>query len=177
MPTPDNIPEFVQLLARVPEAGLFLWLRIILTIVSVVMVALIIWLLAVSNWLEEHGIKQLFNFVSFRRIRLARPRVRLRRIRGRLESDREEDWKLALIEAEEFLDSFLERRGIAGDSAAEKVRAVAEEALKPEETEEFLQASQLTDNIIHDPEYSVDQQEARRALDCYESVLQRLTSL
>jgi len=93
----------------------------------------------------------------------------------KLESDNPADWKLAIIEAESLLEGVLARMGFGGESFGERLKKVKEEQLPS--LNNVIQAHQVRNNIVHDPDYRLDIGKAGKALAAYEKALKELDVL
>jgi hypothetical protein len=93
----------------------------------------------------------------------------------KLESDNPADWKLAIIEAESLLEGVLARMGFGGESFGERLKKIKEEQMPG--LNNVIQAHQVRNNIVHDPDYRLDIGEASKALAAYEKALKELDVL
>ncbi|MBU4350895.1 hypothetical protein L6250_03635 [Candidatus Parcubacteria bacterium] len=93
----------------------------------------------------------------------------------RLESPNVADWKLAVIEAEALTEEVLARMGFGGESFGERLKK-----MKPEQLPSLVNltnAHQVRNNIVHDPDYRLDINEASKIIAVYEKALQELDAL
>lgn len=93
----------------------------------------------------------------------------------RLESQNAADWKLAVIEAESLLEEVLARLGFGGESFGERLKKVTKEQLPS--LEDLVRAHETRNNIIHDPDYRLEQDAANRVVDVYGRCLQEMNAL
>ncbi len=73
---------------------------------------------------------------------------RLQDILGHIESDRPNDWKLAIIEADIVLDDTLKQRGYVGNSLGERLRSITPAQLSS--IDDAWEAHKIRNRIAHD---------------------------
>ena len=166
------------LLIDLPNHGVFWWLRLVFVVLSLLMIGAIIWLLLVSTWIKEHHgsrAADLFKFSSFKKSRLSQ---RWAKIEQRLVSERPEELKLAVIEAEEFLDNFLKAQNIPGRTLLEKAKILEQqEALDQATLHELIEGFRTADSIIHNPDAQLSKSEAKLALQRFEKVVHLISGV
>jgi len=87
----------------------------------------------------------------------------------------ESEAKLALIEADALLDETLKRLGYPGESLGERLEKLTVDILP--NLEEIQKIHKIRNNIIHDPTYKLNLEEAKKALVIYEKALINLDVL
>jgi len=94
------------------------------------------------------------------------------KIKGRLESGSESEYKLAVIEADSILNDILERMGFKGETLGNRLKQVTT-AILPS-IEEVGEAHKIRNNIVHDPDYKLTLDQTQKALEIYERALRDL---
>lgn len=90
-------------------------------------------------------------------------------IRERLLSGSESDWKLAVIEADIYLDRVLDDKGFHGDTTSDKLKQVTPDKLPSIQI--AWEAHKIRNRIAHDgAAFVLTMPEARRLLSYYEIV-------
>jgi len=97
------------------------------------------------------------------------------KIKGKLELPSESEHKLAIIEAESLLDDILKRIGFPGQTVGERLKQITPVQLS--NIEEIWEAHKIRNNIVHDPDYRLSQEETKKALEIYERALMHLQAL
>lgn len=93
-------------------------------------------------------------------------RERWETIRHRLESPNPSQYKVAVLEADALADEILDGIGYTGATMAEKLQSVLGGQL---ETKELLaEAHEVRNQIIHDPHYVLNREDATRYLGLFE---------
>ncbi len=94
-------------------------------------------------------------------------------VRAKLLSDNQSDWRLAIIEADIYLDRVLDQKGFYGDTLGDKFKQISPEQLPSLQI--AWEAHKVRNRIAHDgAEYVLTMPEARRVLSYYEIVFRDL---
>lgn len=88
-----------------------------------------------------------------------------------IESENENDWKQAIIEADIILDEILNKLGYKGESIGEKLRRVEPADMKS--LNDAWEAHKVRNAIAHDGSgFTISHHEARRIMNLYKKVFQ-----
>lgn len=98
--------------------------------------------------------------------------VRWQEIMSRMESPREADWKLAVIDADKLVDDALARHGYAGDSFGDRLMNIESGALVS--LDGLWWAHKVRNRLAHEMDYFLRYTEARQAMAYYEQTLREL---
>lgn len=94
-------------------------------------------------------------------------------VRTKILSDNPSDWRLAIIEADIYLDKVLDQKGIFGDTLGDKLKQVMPDRLPSIQL--AWEAHKVRNRIAHEgAEYTLTQPEARRVLSYFEIVFRDL---
>ena len=96
-------------------------------------------------------------------------------IRSRLQSEDQDDWRLALIEAETLLDEVLRQKGFLGETFDE--RALVAKTNDGKDIPQIQKAHTIVRFILQDPNYELTNEDARKSLDWFEESLKELKML
>jgi hypothetical protein len=165
----ENIISFIL---SPPLSGWSLILKILLIILSLFLFGFIIFALAKTSWLKRLLIWDLVEFFSFRPYGLRKIVKTWAKITARLETGLESEYKLAVIEADSILNDILKRMDLGGETLGERLEKLTTATLP--NLEQIRGAHKIRNNIVHDPDYRLTLDEARRALDIYEQALRDL---
>ncbi|MDZ4231740.1 MAG: hypothetical protein U1C72_00630 [Candidatus Pacearchaeota archaeon] len=139
------------------------------------MLAFIIFIILRTQWIRFRILFDLNEFFTFRPYGVRRVTKAWEKLQGRLGSANESEYKLAVIEADRMLDQTLERLNIQGENLQERL-AVTTAVVVPN-IQEVTEATQIRNNIVHDPDYRLSLAEARKALSAYEEAFRQLDLL
>ncbi|MBI2669709.1 MAG: hypothetical protein HYX20_00980 [Candidatus Yanofskybacteria bacterium] len=101
--------------------------------------------------------------------------ARWNEIKKHVNSFIEAEWKLAVIEADKFVDDVLKTAGFTGESMGERLILI-----KPDQLinlQYLWDAHKLRNLLVHDPNFRLTHQQALFAINAFESVLKELTAL
>lgn len=106
-----------------------------------------------------------------------RPRVtgRWGSVQSKLESPREQDWKLAILEADTVVDEALKRTGVGGSTFSDRLSQVPPGSLSS--LDGLWWAHKIRNRIAHEVDYFLRYTEARQAIQYYEATLRELGAL
>jgi hypothetical protein len=94
-------------------------------------------------------------------------------IRAKLLSENPSDWRLAIIEADIYLDRLLDQRGFYGDTLGDKLKQVTPDKLPSIQI--AWEAHKIRNRIAHDgADFVLTMPESRRVLSYYEIVFRDL---
>lgn len=92
-----------------------------------------------------------------------------------LESLNESEWRVAIIEADKLIDEVLTQKGFEGESVAEKLSELDREQMNS--LDRLWAAHKTRNRIVHQPDYRIEQSEAREIISYYEEGLGELQTL
>lgn len=95
--------------------------------------------------------------------------LRWDKIRAHLHSEKESDWRLAVLEADIMLDEFVTNLGYQGDSLGEKMKAVEKSDFTT--IDQAWEAHGVRNKIAHEgAAFTLTAREAKRVVSLYEEV-------
>ncbi len=164
--------KLISFVLRPEFSGILLYIKSIFVIISLIMVAGIIWLLLVNNWLKKLLFEDFIETFAARPYGAKKAYKQWSKIKSRLEKGSEQEYKLAVIEAESLIDDVLAKNGYKGDSITEKLSQLNSTLLP--NIDQVSEAHKIRNNIVHDPDYKLAPDTAKRTLAVYEKALQDL---
>jgi|WetSurMetagenome_2_1015567.scaffolds.fasta_scaffold548775_1 hypothetical protein len=90
-------------------------------------------------------------------------------IRARLNTGRDSQYKIAIIEADNIIDSLIRRMGYGGENMGERLDNVPFGQL--DHIEELKQAHEVRNRIVQDDHFALDRKSAEETMDLYEEFL------
>jgi hypothetical protein len=119
-----------------------------------------------SAWVKFLFLFDYTEFFTFRPYGLRRVVKKWQKIQQRLETANEGEYKLAVIEIDGMLSDILLRMGFKGETLGERLEIVTS-AIIPN-LQDLIQAHQVRNNVVHDPDYKLTLQEAQKTLEIYQ---------
>lgn len=143
--------------------------------IALLFLAFIIFVLLRTHWLQWLFMQDFAEFLSFRPFGAKKITRVWNKILRRLETAVESEYKLAVIEADDMLNAALKRMGYAGQTLEERLGKLTLATLP--NIEQVYQAHKTRNNIVHDPDYRLSSDEARKTLGIYEQAFRDLQIL
>jgi len=101
--------------------------------------------------------------------------VKWNKVREKLASENESDWKTAIIEADGIIDDLVKRMGYKGDNLGERL-----EDINPGQVsniEKLREAHKIKNSITKEPGFQLTRESAREAMENYEEFLKEFEVL
>jgi hypothetical protein len=166
------MPEIISFIFNPTFSGWLLILKILFIVVALILLGFIIFALAKTSWLKRLWVWDLVEFFSFRPYGVRKVVKDWAKITARLETGLESEYKLAVIEADSILNDILKRMGFGGETLGERLEKLTVATFP--NLEQIWGAHKIRNNIVHDPDYRLTLDEARRVLEIYEQALRNL---
>lgn len=166
------IEEILPFLLYPEFTGILYYIRMVFLIISAILFSVILILLPKISWFKHRysvNFKEFFTSSPLESNKLAR---RWAEIVAKIESKVEGNYKMAIIEADNMFSDSLEKVGIKGETFSEKIDQVTIEKLKNKE--DVINAHKIRNNIVYDPGYKIEIEEAKRTIDIYREAFQNL---
>lgn len=158
-----NSPEFQSSL---------LWLKIPLVVAGVVFFVFILIAMFRTQWMRDVFISDLLEFLTARPYGLRRMTRTWEKIVARLRTASEDEYKLAITEADSMLRDILQRMHLQGTSMEDKLGTLTTAMIS--NLGEVKQAHETRNSIVHNPDYRLTLNEAQKLLDVYEETFRSL---
>jgi len=120
---------------------------------------------------SKKRIKEDNDFDLFKTITLKK----LEKIKKRLEKGDESNLKLAIIEADEIVNNILERKGYKGKDMGEKLKQISPSQIA--NINELRKVHRFRNKIVHSFDAKINKEEAKRAIEIYQKVIQDLQEI
>ena len=91
------------------------------------------------------------------------------KIKKKLSSKKEADWKFAIIEGEKIVEDVLFKMGYKGRTIEEKLETATKAQIP--NLEELSVAAEIYENIVSDPDYKITREKAVQVINAFEEFL------
>lgn len=91
------------------------------------------------------------------------------KILSRLESNNESEYKVAIIEADNLIDDLITRLDYKGENLREKLESIPEGQI--ENVDRIKEAHEVRNRVIHEDDFSLTKEEAKKVLDDFGELL------
>lgn len=174
-----SIPEIIIYITELPRSGFFLGLKIFFIILSLFLIAGIIYFILITDWYEKRfgaDLKALRQGKS--REKISKMAAKLKKIKKKFEKGKgEPEQKLAIIEAATLLGKILAKQGFKGESLLDQIEKAGPDVFSPENLEELLEAYQVGSAIVNDPDYKLSPDKAKKTIEVFEKTIQDLSAI
>lgn len=178
----------IGLFGSVSLVGFFFFLKTIAIIIAILLITVILYCLVRFYELHEEdkkkeaGAQKSVKAADASTVMVASGAAGIARnqvwggIRAKLLSDNQSDWRLAIIEADIYLDRLLENKGYNGDTIGDKLKQINSDALGSIQI--AWEAHKVRNRIAHEGvDFPLTQPEVRRVLSYYEIVFRDLGAI
>ena len=171
----ENIRETILYLIQRSSPNPPLFVKIIFLLFALFFFGVMVYFFKKTSWFEKIFLQDFIELTTFSAFGAAKSREAFRKIMERLKTQNEDEAKLAIIEADDLLNESLNKIGHKKEeSLGEKLDEVTPDTLP--NLKEVIEVHRIHNNIIHDPTYRFDLDEAKRILSVYEQAIQNLES-
>ncbi len=146
--------------------------KIIFIVFSIIFLIGVIFFLIRSNWIKRLIVEDLVEIFTYRPYGVRKILKQWNKIISRLDTGLESEYKLAVIEADSMVDDILVRMGYPGETLGERLEKLTS-AILPN-IEQVREAHKIRNNVVHDPDYILTLDTAKKALSIYEQALNNL---
>ena len=151
---------------------IILVLKIIFLVITLLFLAFIIFSLLKTTWLKRMILWDFSEFMTYRPHGARRIVKQWAKVTGRLETGLEGEYKLAVIESDSMLDDILKRMGYGGETLGDRLKHLTSATLP--NIDQIWEAHKIRNNIVHDPDYKLSVDEAKKVLAIYEQAFRDL---
>jgi len=167
--------NILDLIISPPFTGYLLTIKIFFISFSSLLFVSIIVLLLRTNFMQHLVWEDIFEVFTYRSVGARKILKQWMKTKGRLETGLESEYKLAVIESDSTLDEVLKKMGYAGDTIGERLEKINAAVLPS--VEEVRNAHKIRNNIVHDPDFRLSLDEAKKVIVIYEKALSDLGAL
>ena len=160
-----NFNDIIAFLTSLEVQADLVSVKIAFLVIAGFLVVMIIFILLNSHYLQWLFVQDYFEFFTFRQFGIRRINRIWRKINKRLDTGLESEYKLAIIEADDMLNTSLKRMGYAGQTLEERLQKMTS-AILPN-IDQVYEAHRSRNNLVHDPDYRLTLDEARKTMDIY----------
>jgi hypothetical protein len=168
----DIFSSIFSFIWRPEFKGTLLYIKNAFIAISLIFLAGIVVLLILSTWLKRRLLEDLTEFSTFRPFGAKETFKQWNRIAKRMETDKEVEFKLAVIEADSLLDDTLKKMGYKGETMGDRLKQLSSVILP--NLDQVWEAHKIRNNVVHDPDYRLTLDQAKRVLGTYERALRDL---
>jgi len=164
-----GIKEFIYFISSSDIQDMLLPVKLVCVAFTLFFLAAVIYFMLNSSWMQYKFLEDVTEFFSWQAYGAKQIEKRWIKIKNRIESGSESEYKLAVIEAEDFLNEILEERGYEGKDFQETIKSASR--LISAISNEILAAHEVRNSIVYNPDYKIDADRAKKILGIYEQAI------
>lgn len=169
-------PQEIMNYFNIPIVGyVFIVVRLFSIFLCVFFFFMTIYSLLRTTWLKRMILWDAQEFLTYHPHGVKALTKQWVKIKSRLDTGVESEFKLSLIEADSLLNEILKRMGYSGDTLGEKLEKLTVASLP--NIDDVKEAHQSRNNIVHDPDYRLTLDEAKSVIASFEKALVDLQAL
>ncbi len=164
-----GIKDFIYFISSSQIQDMLFPIKLVFVVFAMFFLAFVIYFMINSSWLQYKFLEDVTEFFSWQAYGQREMSKRWSKVKKRIESGAESDYKLAIIDADDFLGEVLDNRGYEGKDFDESIKKA--EKLISLIFNDVLRAHEVRNYIVYNPDYKLAADEAKKILDTYESAI------
>lgn len=167
-----GIKDFIYYISSSQIQDMLFPVKLVFIFFAMFFLAFVIYFMLNSSWLQYKFLEDVSEFFSWQAYGQRETSKQWNRIKKRIESGAESDYKLAIIDADDFLGEVLDNRGYDGKNFEESIKKAGK--LIAPILDDVLKAHETRNSIVYNPDYKLSAEEAKKVLDTYESAVRNI---
>jgi len=164
-----GIKDFIYFISSSQIQDMLFPVKLVFVFCAMFFLVFVIYFMLNSSWLQYKFLEDVTEFFSWQAYGQRKMSKQWNRIKKRTESGAESDYKLAIIDADDFLAEVLDNRGYDDKDFEENIKK-AGKLISPI-LNDALRAHEVRNSIVYNPDYKLSADEAKKVLDTYESAV------
>jgi hypothetical protein len=148
------------------------WVKVAFLAVGAAFLAAIVYFILTTHYVRWLFMQDFWEFITFKPFGARKVTKVWRKIVNRLETGSEQEYKSAVVEADDLLDVSLNRMGYRGDDLAGRLDKLSFASLP--NIADVYAVHNLRNSIVRDPDFHLTLEEARKALEVFEKAFSAL---
>ncbi|MBI2053884.1 MAG: hypothetical protein HYT36_00920 [Candidatus Staskawiczbacteria bacterium] len=167
-----QVRDFIYFISSADIQDMLFPVKVIFIAFAIFFLTAIIYFMMNSSYLKYQLLEDVTEFFSWQAYGLKEVSKRWNKIKSKIKEDSEASYKLAIIEADEFLTDVLEDRGYSGKSFEEAVEKIDKETFL--NIGQLKEIHQVRNSIVYNPDYKLDINQAKKILATYEQAINNI---
>lgn len=164
-----GIRDFIYYVSAPEIQSALFPVKLVFIIFTIFFLVAVVYFFVNSSYLQYKFLEDITEFLSWQSYGSREISKRWNKIKKRTESESESEYKLAIIEADDFLAEVLEDRGYEEKTFEEAIKKIGR--LTPADMDKIISAHQVRNSIVYNSEYKLDLELAKKIMDVYESAV------
>jgi hypothetical protein len=167
-----GIKDFIYFISSPAIQDMLFPVKLVFVVFAMFFLAFVIYFMINSSWLQYKFLEDVTEFFSWQSYGLRQISKRWDKIKKIVASGTESEYKLAIIESEDFLSSVLDDNGYEGENFEETVKKAGK--LIAPILNDVLAAHEVRNSIVYNPDFKLDIEQAKKILNIYESAINNI---
>lgn len=164
-----GIKDFIYFISSPQLQEMLFPVKLVFVICSMFFLVMVIYFMLNSSWLQYKFLEDVTEFFSWQAYGAREITKRWNKIKKRIESGAESDYKLAIIDAEDFFTETLEKAGYEGKNFEESLEKAGR--LVSSFFDDLIKAHEVRNSIVYDPDFKLSADQAKKTLSVFESAI------
>ena len=164
-----GIKDFIYYISSPQLQDMLFPVKLVFAVFAMFFLVLVIYFMLNSSWLQYKFLEDVEEFFSWKAYGARVMSRQWSKIKKRIETGTEPDLKLAIIDADDLLAEVLDDRGYEGDDFVEAIKK-AGKLISPI-LDDVIKAHEIRNSIVYNPDYKISAEQAKKALQTYESAV------
>ena len=167
-----GIKDFIYYISSPQLQDMLFPVKLVFVFFAMFFLAGVIYFMLNSSWLQYKFLEDVTEFFSWQSYGLRAITKRWKKIREKLGAGIEAEYKLAVIEADDFLGEMLEERGFFEENFEEAIKKAGKGMLA--NLVEILSAHEVRNSIVYNPDFKISAEMVKNILSVYETAITNL---
>jgi hypothetical protein len=141
-------------------------IKIVFVAFTMFFLVAVIYFMVNSSFVHYRFLEDASEFISWRAYGSKEIFKRWKKIKDKMKAGTEASYKLAVIEADDFLLEIFEEKDYTGENFEEIIKKIDKKMLS--NIDQIKEAHEVRNSIVYDSEYKLDTEQAKRILAAYE---------
>jgi len=164
-----HIKDFIYFISAPQLQDMLFPVKIVFIFCSIFFLFFVVYFMIKSSWLQHNFLEDMVDFFTWQSFGQREMNKQWERIKKRVESGVESDYKLAIIDADDYLAEVLDNRGYDSEDLKENIEKAGR--LIAPILQDVLNAHETRNLIVYNPDYSLTIDGAKKILDTYEAAV------
>jgi hypothetical protein len=167
-----GIRDFIYFISSSQIQDMLFPVKLVFVSCGAIFLVFVIYFMLNSSWLQYKFLEDVSEFFSWQAYGQRALTRQLGKIKKRIETGAEADYKLAIIDADDFLMEVLDSGGYEGKDLVEMLTRAGR--LVAPVLKDVLKAHEIRDAIVYNPDYKLSADQAKKALETYENAIKSI---
>lgn len=161
-----GIKDFIYFISSPDLQDMLFPIKIVFVLFSMFFLVTVIYFMINSSFVHYRFLEDASEFISWRAYGSKEIFKRWSKIKDKMKAGTEASYKLAIIEADDFLLELFEEKDYSGESFEEIIGKLDKKILS--NIDQIKEAHKVRNSVVYDSEYKLDVEQAKRILTAYE---------